>query len=113
MQEFVHVVRVSEMIETDAVDSPAGAPPFLNAVVIGYTKLAPMPLLEALLAVEARLGRVRRGVRNEPRVIDLDLILCGAVRMKTERLTLPHPRAAQRAFVMMPLRSISDVTWRG
>lgn len=109
MQQFVHVVRVSEIIETDAVDSPAGAPPFLNAVLIGYTNLDPLPLLEALLAVEKKLGRVRRGVRNGPRVIDLDLILYGALRMKSARLTLPHPRAWEREFVMKPLRSI----WSG
>jgi 2-amino-4-hydroxy-6-hydroxymethyldihydropteridine diphosphokinase len=105
----VHIVRVSEIVETDAVDSPAGAPPFLNAVVLGYTALEPQALLNGLLAIEKKLGRIRRGVRNEPRIIDLDLILYGAVTMQTKRLTLPHPRAHQRDFVMKPLRSI----WSG
>jgi 2-amino-4-hydroxy-6-hydroxymethyldihydropteridine diphosphokinase len=65
--------------------------------------------MSELLALEKRLGRARRGVRNEPRVIDLDLIAYGATRMRTPALTLPHPRAHEREFVMKPLRSISDV----
>lgn len=103
---FVRVVRVSDIIETAPVDSPPGSPPFLNAVVVGYTSLAPLALLDALLALERRLGRVRGGARNEPRAIDLDLILYGSVRMRTTRLTLPHPRAHEREFVMGPLRTV-------
>ena len=95
------------MHETAAVDAPIGSPPFLNLVLIGTTTLTPAHLLTHLLAIEARLGRVRRGVRNEPRVIDLDLILHGATRMRTRSLTLPHPRAHQREFVMRPLMEIS------
>ena len=100
----IRVVRVSAFIETEPVEAPP--PRFLNAVVIGYTSLAPDTLLDALLQLETRLGRVRRGVRNEPRVIDLDLILFGATRMRTPKLTLPHPRAHERAFVMEPMRSV-------
>ena len=100
---LVRVVRVSSLHETAPVDAPAGSPPFVNAVVVGYTSLAPHELLEALLALEQRLGRKRRGVRNEPRVIDLDLITHGATRMRTPTLTLPHPRAHERAFVIAPL----------
>jgi 2-amino-4-hydroxy-6-hydroxymethyldihydropteridine diphosphokinase len=102
----VNVVRVSSFHETDPVDAPPGSPPFLNAVLLGYTSLAPLALLDALLAIERRLGRVRRGVKNEPRVIDLDLIAYGALRMRTRRLTLPHPRAHEREFVMRPWREI-------
>ena len=102
----MHVVRVSSFHETEAVDSPPGSPPFLNAVLLGYTSLPPLDLLDALLSIERRLGRVRRGVRNEPRTIDLDLIAYGAVRMRTPRLTLPHPRAHEREFVMEPLREL-------
>jgi 2-amino-4-hydroxy-6-hydroxymethyldihydropteridine diphosphokinase len=103
----MHVVRVSAIHETAAVDAPEGSPPFLNSVVIGHSSLAPDVLLAALLAMETRLGRVRRGVRNEPRIIDIDLILHGATRMRTRSLTLPHPRAHQRAFVMEPLSEIA------
>jgi 2-amino-4-hydroxy-6-hydroxymethyldihydropteridine diphosphokinase len=105
----VRVVRVSAIRETEAVDAPAGSPPFLNLVLIGTTTLAPIALLSELLAIETRLGRTRRGVRNEPRTIDIDLILHGATRMRTRELTLPHPRAHEREFVMGPLREIGGV----
>lgn len=106
LREVVRVVRVSSFHETEPVDAPAGSPPFLNAVLTGYTGLEPEALLEALLAIERRLGRTRRGVKNAPRVIDVDLIACGAKRMRTRELTLPHPRAHEREFVMGPLREI-------
>ena len=73
------------------------------------TGLPPMSLLAEMLAIEARLGRVRRGMRNEPRVIDIDLILHGATRMRTRALTLPHPRAREREFVMGPLRECGEI----
>lgn len=102
--DIVRIVCVSPMHETAAVDAPAGSPPFLNLVLIGTTSLEPESLMRALLDIEKRLGRVRRGVRNAPRVIDIDLILHGATRMRTPSLTLPHPSAHQRAFVLGPLR---------
>jgi len=104
----IHVVRVSEILETEPVDAPPGSPRFLNAVVAGYTELPAVALLEALLSLERRLGRARRGRRNEPRTIDLDLILHGATRVRTRSLTLPHPRARQRAFVTVPMRSVVE-----
>ena len=100
----IRVVRISPFLETEPVDAPP--PMFLNAVVTGYTTLGPQALLHELLALEKRLGRTRRGIRNEPRVIDLDLIAYGATRMRTPELTLPHPRAHEREFVMKPLASI-------
>jgi len=101
----VDVVRVSSFIETEPVDAPPGSPRFLNAVVAGATHLAPQPLLDALLAIESRLGR-RRSTRNAPRVIDLDLILHSAHRVRTRTLTLPHPRAREREFVMAPIAEL-------
>jgi len=111
LRDVVRVVRVSAIRETAPVDAPPGSPPFLNAVVAGYTTLSPESLLDALLAIESRHGRVRRGIRNEPRVIDLDLIFHGAHRMRTERLTLPHPRYREREFVMTPMRELR-LDWR-
>jgi 2-amino-4-hydroxy-6-hydroxymethyldihydropteridine diphosphokinase len=102
--DVVRVVRVSSIRETEPVDAPP--PRYLNMVVTGYTALGPESLLEALLEIETRLGRVRRGGRNEPRVIDLDLILHGAHRMRTKTLTLPHPRYRERTFVVEPLSEI-------
>jgi 2-amino-4-hydroxy-6-hydroxymethyldihydropteridine diphosphokinase len=103
--EVVRVVRVSSIHETEPVDAPP--PRYLNMVLTGYTSLTPEALLERLLSIETRLGRVRRGVHNEPRIIDIDLILHSGHRRRTKRLTLPHPRAFERAFVMDPWREIS------
>jgi 2-amino-4-hydroxy-6-hydroxymethyldihydropteridine diphosphokinase len=64
-----------------------------------------------LLKIESRLGRVRRGIRNDPRVIDLDLIFHGGHRVRTEKLTLPHPRYREREFVMAPMRELR-LDWR-
>lgn len=102
----IRVVRVSPFFETE----PVGAPPpmFLNAVVVGYTSMPAPALLDDLLALEVRLGRRRRGIRNEPRIIDLDLIAYGAMRMRTPALTLPHPRAHGRTFVMEPFRTVAS-----
>lgn len=97
---------MSSIHETAAVDAPPGSPPFLNLVLVGFSALCPSSLLAALLAIEALLGRRRRGVRNEPRIIDIDLIVHGATRMRTPSLTLPHPRAHEREFVMAPLREV-------
>ena len=105
LRRVVDVVRVSSFIDTDPVGAPPGSPPFLNAVVAGSTRLAPQDLLDALLAIELRLGR-RRTVRNAPRVIDLDLIIHSAHRVRTPALTLPHPRFRERSFVMEPLREL-------
>ncbi len=104
---MVRVVRVSAIRETAPVDAPPGSPPFLNMAVAGYTSVPPLELMRALLAIELRLGRRRSGVRNEPRVIDLDLILYGAQRSATRELTLPHPRYKARPFVLEPMREIT------
>ncbi len=105
LQRVISIVRVSSIIETEPVDAPP--PKFLNMVIVGHTRLSPEALLDALLDIEAKLGR-RRTTRNAPRVIDLDLILHGANRRRSARLTLPHPRYREREFVMRPLREV----WR-
>jgi 2-amino-4-hydroxy-6-hydroxymethyldihydropteridine diphosphokinase len=82
----------------------ADQPPFLNAVARAETDLPPEALLDALQAVEAECGRVRDpAVRYGPRTLDLDLLAVGAALLDTERLTLPHPRMHERAFVLLPL----------
>lgn len=77
------------------------APAYLNSVALLSTRLAPTVLLDYLHAVEARHGRERRE-RWGDRTLDLDLIVYGDVRADTDRLTLPHPRAAVRDFVLAP-----------
>jgi 2-amino-4-hydroxy-6-hydroxymethyldihydropteridine diphosphokinase len=77
-------------------------PPFINAAVELDTTLLPHDLLDALLAIEQRAGR-ERAERNGPRMLDLDLLHVEGV----QQLTLPHPRLAERAFVLLPLCDIA------
>lgn len=81
-------------------------PPYLNAVLALRTTLAPHALLAALHALEADAGRVRRA-RWAARPLDLDLLLYGALALSTPRLTLPHPRLAERRFVLQPLHDLA------
>ncbi len=83
----------------------AGGPDFVNAVLRLQTTLAPIELLDALQAIEQAHGR-ERPYRNAPRTLDLDLLLQGRRVMDTERLTLPHPRLHERAFVLLPLAEL-------
>ncbi|MGB3270383.1 MAG: 2-amino-4-hydroxy-6-hydroxymethyldihydropteridine diphosphokinase [Rhodanobacter sp.] len=81
-------------------------PPFINAVAELETTLSPDALLQHLLAIEQRAGRVR-AERNGPRTLDLDLLHVEGVRRHDPALTLPHPRLAERAFVLLPLADIA------
>lgn len=81
-------------------------PDFINAAVQLETALSPYALLDALLALELAAGRVR-SVRNGPRTLDLDLLHMEGVRLDEARLTLPHPRILERAFVLLPLADIA------
>jgi 2-amino-4-hydroxy-6-hydroxymethyldihydropteridine diphosphokinase len=110
LRSVIQVVRVSPFVDTEPVDAPSGSPRFLNTVVAGYTDLDPQSLLDALLAIETRLGR-RRTIRNAPRVIDIDLILHSAHLVRTRGLTLPHPRYLGREFVREPLRELG-LSWK-
>jgi 2-amino-4-hydroxy-6-hydroxymethyldihydropteridine diphosphokinase len=98
----VWLTAVSSVYETAPVDAPDGSQDFLNAIVLLDTTLSARTLLERALAVEAAFGRERSGERNEPRTLDVDLIVVGDRRADEEDLTLPHPRAAERAFVLVP-----------
>lgn len=99
-------LAVSDLVETDPVGGPE-QPDFLNAVAVGLTRLSPTALLRTLHEIEAESGRVRE-IRWGPRTLDLDLIQYGDpatgtdVLSSSERLTLPHPRAHERGFVLVP-----------
>ena len=82
-------------------------PPFLNAAVQLDTGLSADDWLDALLAIERAAGRIRDGERWGPRTLDLDLLHMDGVRRDGERLTLPHPRIAERAFVLLPLADLA------
>ena len=98
----VWVTSVSPVYETDPVDSPDGAGTYLNAVVLADTTLAATRLLDRALAIEDAFDRERTGVKNAPRTLDVDLIVVGDRRADDDQLRLPHPRAAERAFVLRP-----------
>ena len=96
------VTGVSPVYETDPVDSPEDAGPFLNAVVLADTTLPAARLMERALAIEDAFERERSDIRNAPRTLDVDLIVVGDRRSNEDFLRLPHPRAHQRAFVLKP-----------
>jgi 2-amino-4-hydroxy-6-hydroxymethyldihydropteridine diphosphokinase len=113
-----HLAGVSSVWRSAPVD--AGGPDFLNAVAALDTELAPLELLDALQAIEAAHGR-ERPYRHAPRTLDLDLLLHGDVVLESARLTLPHPRLTERAFVLLPLLELApelealanrDPAWR-
>ncbi len=101
-------VGVSPYYRTAPID--AEGPDFTNAVVALDTAIEPYDLLLSLLDIELRLGRKRRG--SDPQVktarrVDLDLLLHGALLMRSTPLTLPHPRMHERAFVLRPLLDLA------
>jgi 2-amino-4-hydroxy-6-hydroxymethyldihydropteridine diphosphokinase len=83
----------------------ADQPEFVNACALVETGLGPRPLLEALLAIEKRHGRVR-GIPNGPRTLDLDIVLYGERVIDEPGLKVPHPRAHERMFVLVPLLDV-------
>lgn len=93
----------SSLYRTRPVD--AGGPDFLNAVVALDTALAPQELLRSLLRIELKHERERPHV-NAPRTLDLDLLHHGGAILRTQSLTLPHPRQLSRAFVLTPLAEL-------
>jgi 2-amino-4-hydroxy-6-hydroxymethyldihydropteridine diphosphokinase len=104
-EERIEVVAVSLLSETEPV-GPVEQGPFLNGAVQVSTDLAPRELLERLLEVEQRLGRVRLE-RFGPRTIDLDLLLYGDEIVDEPGLTLPHPRLHERRFALEPLAELA------
>jgi 2-amino-4-hydroxy-6-hydroxymethyldihydropteridine diphosphokinase len=98
----VVVTAVSSVYETEPVDAPAGSGAFLNAVVLLDTTLPARVLLDRAHAIETAFGRERSGVANAPRTLDVDLIVVGDRLADDESLVLPHPRAHERAFVLLP-----------
>lgn len=101
----VRLVEVSSVYETTPLDAPEDAPDFLNVIVLADTTLSVAFLLDRAQAVEAAFGR-ERGDRNAPRTLDVDLIVVGERLSDTEELTLPHPHAHERAFVLVPWHEI-------
>jgi 2-amino-4-hydroxy-6-hydroxymethyldihydropteridine diphosphokinase len=104
--EGVEVVAVSTLRETEPV-GVGPQPLFLNGVAELETTLSPRELIDRLLAVEQRFGRVRIPGEHGPRTLDLDLLLVGREVVEEPGLTLPHPRLHERRFVLEPLAELA------
>jgi 2-amino-4-hydroxy-6-hydroxymethyldihydropteridine diphosphokinase len=100
----VKLVRASSLYRTAPVD--AVGPDFINAVAEVATTLTAPALLDALQGLEQAAGR-ERPWRNAPRTLDIDLLLYGSASIDSPRLTVPHPRMGDRAFVLVPLAEIA------
>lgn len=100
----VRVLRRSSWYRTAPVGPPQ--PDYLNGCAVLEVALSPEALLDRLLEIEIRHGRVR-GERWGPRTLDLDLLLFGGLTLSRERLQIPHPRMGERAFVLVPLAEIA------
>lgn len=109
---LTHVTRRSSLYKTAPITtggesaSLSAGPDYINAVVALETGLAAPVLLQQLQRLEQAAGR-ERPYRDAPRTLDLDLLLYGTARIESQDLTVPHPRMAQRAFVLVPLAEIA------
>ena len=101
----VRIVRVSSLYETEPVGLKAQRW-FLNLAAEIETDLFPMQLLSRISKIEQALGRVRT-VRNGPRTLDIDILLYGKAVVRSAKLEIPHPRIAERRFVLAPLAELA------
>ena len=107
----VTVSASSSTYETEPVGLVLDQHDFLNACVRIETELDPEPLLDACKATEREVGRAAGGPRHGPRVIDVDLLLLGELRYRSDRLELPHREVPHRHFVLVPLLELDpDLT---
>lgn len=102
----VRVLRRSAVYETEPVDAPP-QPWFLNCVAEIETELLPLGLLHFTQRIERELGRKRSDLPRSPRLIDIDIVLFGEHIVRLPELTIPHPRLAERRFVLEPLRELA------
>jgi 2-amino-4-hydroxy-6-hydroxymethyldihydropteridine diphosphokinase len=115
LESLGRVACRSSLYSTEPVGL-AEQPRFVNAVVALETGLEPRELLEGLLHLEQEFGRDRSaGIANGPRTLDLDILLLGDLEISEPGLEIPHPRLAERAFVLVPLNEIApqifDARW--
>ena len=107
LESLGRVVCRSSLYSTAPVGF-AEQPRFVNAVVALETELAAREMLDRLLAIEQEFGRDRTaGIANGPRTLDLDILLFGDLEIREQDLEIPHPRLAERAFVLIPLNEIA------
>ncbi|KJE26999.1 2-amino-4-hydroxy-6-hydroxymethyldihydropteridine diphosphokinase [Geobacillus thermoleovorans] len=102
----IFITSSSSIYETDPVGY-VDQGKFLNMVIEVATSLSPFALLDATQQIEQRFGR-KREIRWGPRTLDLDILLYNHENIETEQLTIPHPRMAERAFVLIPLLEVNS-----
>jgi len=102
-------VLSSSLWVSSPVDCPQGSPKFVNAIVAFHPRATetPVSLLQKLQSLETEFGRHPKQIINEPRPLDLDLIVFGEQMLQSPELMLPHPRAHQRKFVLCPLNEVA------
>jgi 2-amino-4-hydroxy-6-hydroxymethyldihydropteridine diphosphokinase len=100
------VDKISSFYRTEGVDSGCDMPEFINCMVEIKTFLTPQKLLKEINDIEYKMGR-RRGDGKKPRIIDIDIVLYNDLVVNTDKLTIPHPRAKERRFVLLPLSEIA------
>lgn len=101
----INVTKVSNPLETKPIGGIAQAH-FLNGVLAAETKLTPKKLLHQIKIIEQQMGRVKY-LKNGPRPIDIDILLYGNLKIKTDNLNIPHPEIKKRKFVREPLLQIA------
>ena len=105
MRDVLKVIKVSSLYETAPFKVSDQQPNYINAVLIGETELQPKVLIKELLKIESTLGR-QRTIPKAARTIDIDIIDYEGFFLESEELTLPHPRAHERKFVLKPWAEI-------
>jgi 2-amino-4-hydroxy-6-hydroxymethyldihydropteridine diphosphokinase len=105
LRQEIDVEKVSTFVQSAPMYF-TDQPPFVNAVLAGKTELGPLALLSCLKRVELEFGRQER-VRNGPRELDLDILGYGELTLRSDFLQIPHPRLAERRFVLQPLAEIA------
>ncbi len=107
LESLGRVTRRSSLYSTAPMGF-AAQPRFVNAVVELETELGPRELLDGLMGIEKEYGRDRAaGIKNGPRTLDLDILLLGDLEISEAGVEIPHPRMAERAFVLVPLHEIA------
>ena len=107
----IKIIKISSLKETEPEDCPAQQK-FLNGVVKLQTDYSAQQLLNRLQQIEMKLGRKIPHARNQPRTIDLDILIYGDLQISEKKLQIPHPRMWKREFVTVPLREIAPEVFK-
>jgi 2-amino-4-hydroxy-6-hydroxymethyldihydropteridine diphosphokinase len=105
--EGVSDIQLSDLFETCPVNCVPGTPPFVNGALVGRWRGSPLDLLRVCQSLEREFGRPADHSQHEARRLDLDILLFGQQRTNLPQLTVPHPRMAERLFVLAPLAQLA------